>query len=92
MKLPPSVSDVLNFAASRHGITFQELLSRRQYQSFVAARAHAARALRTQGYSLPAIARYLGLHHTSVMHYLRKPGTPLDLEPVFPDESGIWAI
>jgi hypothetical protein len=54
----------------------EDLRSRNRFPELVALRARFCHAMRDQGYSLQQIGRYLGIHHTSVLHALRKNGGP----------------
>ena len=64
-----------------------------QKRRIVAARHDAARALHAVGYALKEIGSFLGVHHTSVLHALKKPQEPYIPEPIPDiDLSGEWAI
>lgn len=53
------------------GVTLEEALGRSRLRHIVIARFHVWRALRERGWSMPAIARRFGKHHTTILNGLR---------------------
>ena len=94
---PPRVREILQSAADHHSVTVQEILSNSQQPLLTAARSHVTFRLLDLGFSQAAIARHLGVHHTTILYYLRrysgraKAATP-EYHRESPDESGAWAI
>ena len=50
----------------------EDLRLKARYPELVLLRARFCRAMRDEHFSLPTIGRWLGIHHTSVMHLLRR--------------------
>jgi chromosomal replication initiation ATPase DnaA len=71
--VPEFVMPVLREEAQRYGTTVASILAGDRHRNVVYARAAACLRLRGRGKhaSLPAIGRWLGLHHTSVLHLIR---------------------
>lgn len=68
---------ILRSVASRHGLTVNQLKSKRRTAALVAARHEAAAQLAASlpGWTLPRIAKFIGYaDHTCVIHALRKMG------------------
>jgi len=88
---PKAVCEAVQIAARTHNLAPERILARSHERQPVAARRDVATHLRGRGYSLPQIGRALGLHHSTVLHYLQTAPSFLD-EWTGVDESGIWAI
>lgn len=72
MTLSPTVRTAISAAAHAHGVTKEEILSRKKKRKYVQARYMAMRMLHDQGWSLGRIGRALGVHHTTVLYAIRK--------------------
>lgn len=68
--MPPRVRAILAESAQKHAVSVRELIGPSRSRSIVAARRAAAVALRRHDMSLTEIGRYLGRHHTTVVHLL----------------------
>lgn len=92
-RLNPDVKREVRRAADSAGILHLELLRPNQHPHVVRARVEVMRFLRDRGYSYPAIAEALGMHHATVIKHLKRAKPEISREPVpFPDYSGEWAI
>lgn len=92
--LPVIVKQEFAHAAETYTVTIRLILSSSHAANVSAARLQVMRFLRDRGYSYPQIGKVFRMHHTSVMHALKrhpKPETPREPAP-FPDYSGEWAI
>lgn len=57
--------------SARYGVTFGDIIGRRRTQRVVEARHASIRAIRLMtGASTPAIGRFFGMNHTSILHAL----------------------
>lgn len=92
--LPSVVKQEFTRAAETHTLTVRLMLSSSQAANVSAARLEVMRFLRERGYSYPQIGKVFRMHHTSVMHALKRhPKPEITHEPApFPDYSGEWAI
>lgn len=92
--LPAVVKQEFTRAAEIHTVTVRLMLSSSQASNVSAARLEVMRFLRDRGYSYPQIGKVFRMHHTSVMHALKRhPKPEITREPApFPDYSGEWAI
>ena len=100
--IPPAVCGLISQIAAEHRTSPEEILSGFRGRNTAAARWEIIRALRLKnGNSVTVIGQWMGLHHTSVSHCLRRHGIapyattiPPDsgFDPAAPDESGVWAI
>lgn len=66
------------------------ILSSSRLRELVIGRMMIVYQLRTEGYSLKAIGRYLVRHHASVYQLQRKMEDVLKYPKVFPDEIRMW--
>lgn len=67
------INDIFEAACKVTGLTAREMRCTRRFRVFVRARLFAARKMRAEGYSYPAIAKALGgFNHTTIMYHLRK--------------------
>lgn len=70
--IPPVILDIMDAALLQHPTVSETLLLMGGRSThIVAARRSVARALRDKGYSLPVIGRWMGMHHTSIIHLLK---------------------
>ena len=88
--LPPRIEAILREACDAAGVTVDELLSRRQLPKIVKARTLAIEKLEAVGCSLMQTARYLGVHHSTVLYRHKKAAArPAEVADIpFPDLSG----
>ncbi len=68
------LDDILESVAVEHRVKARLLVAKGNHPHMVRIRAKVARLARSQGYSLPAIAKLLNRHHTTVIHLLSKYG------------------
>jgi chromosomal replication initiation ATPase DnaA len=68
----PAVLAIIKEVADRHLVSVSDVLNERYSEPAVAARTEASRILRAGGLSLPSIGRIFRLHHTTILHYLRR--------------------
>lgn len=73
-RIPTPIRRTMDETARECGMSVGEMLSACSQTVFVVARTRCAHRLRSQGFSLPQIARWMGRHHTTILHYLRKKG------------------
>ena len=100
-ELPPRIMAVIRLAAIENDVTPDRLFEEGKLggRAMLARRVAVCR-LRAMGFSLAEIGRFMGLHHTSVLHHLKVRRRQLgigrtskrDDDPVIPDLSGEWAI
>jgi hypothetical protein len=98
-KLPPKVQRVIDICAADWNVTSAAILSGTKVGDTARARRQVMQTLARQGYGQSQIARWLGLHPSSVNYGVRlKDGDiaktlreKLDDAPC-PDLSGEWAI
>ena len=69
--LPPRIRSYLAAAAQAEGVTVEDVLSTSRRAPVYAARQRVMRQLRGDGFSLPLIGRWMGRHHSTVVHALR---------------------
>lgn len=95
-KRPPAVQRILEAAAASQSITLTMLMSDIRTRQATNARVVAARELRAMGFSYASIGRWLGVHHTTVVHYFHgrriRVTMPVGGDLPYPDLSGEWAI
>jgi chromosomal replication initiation ATPase DnaA len=101
-ELPGLVLTLLRQAARQHSTTVADILDGVQLRNVTRARWQVIRELRAdpRHFSSPQIGRWLGLHHTSVLHALKLGSTrPYEssernaedsYDPDAPDYSGEW--
>lgn len=70
--MTPRVERYLDEAAERHQTTREAILSDARETAEVAARREVMQRLHDDGFSMMRIGRWLGRHHTTVLHHLRK--------------------
>jgi len=63
---------VLTEIAEKHGITVSDLFRKTRQQPLATARQEAIVGLKKLGWSVSRIARYFNIHHSTVIHALRK--------------------
>lgn len=79
MNLPKPVADAIQTAAQNHRLSPYALLQKTTARRIVNARRDCFLDLRSKGFSLPFIARWFGMHYSTVRHHLgvlSKPLTP----------------
>lgn len=64
--------DEIGLIALRHGITRDDILSRKKSRHIVEARNHCFWHFRQSGKSYPQIGRFFNRDHTTVLHGVRK--------------------
>ena len=101
LTVPPRIMAVIRLAAIENDVPPEKMFERGKVGGRAAvARRTAVCRIRAMGFSLQEIARFMGLHHTSVLHHLKQRRRQLGLgqarrredDPVLPDLSGEWAI
>jgi hypothetical protein len=72
--LPPGASlpEIVSWVASQHGLPVAALRARHRGADVVRARWHAFADAHAAGFSLPRIGRWFGVHHTTVLHGVRR--------------------
>lgn len=94
-KLPPRVALALRAAAGDCGVTVEMILSGVRQPRVVRARRQASLTLRRMGFTVSDTARYLRLHHSSVLKMpaeRKRIAQNREVEIPCPDLSGEWAI
>ena len=72
--MPPRVRDYAAAAAREHGVSVADVLGRGRTAPVYAARRRVMRQLRVDGFTLTLIGRWMGRHHSTVVHALRVQG------------------
>lgn len=94
--VPPAVLRAMKCAAEDFNLSLPELLNGKS-DTKVKARRRCIQTLRRMGFSLTEIGRFMGRHHTTVLHALGGHSPRLSPEEQLasipcPDLSGEWAI
>lgn len=89
-KVRELVTDICEF----HEVPLEKFLEGKRGTSYTAARSACVKRLRGMGMSLSEIGQQLGIHHTSVLYYIRRPVRVAlkNRDIPCPDLSGEWAI
>lgn len=69
---PTAARAACDQACEEHDVGIRDLMSPRRTPRLARARWRAMQIMRDRGASLPAIGRHLQLHHTTVLHGLRR--------------------
>ena len=72
---------------NREGILPKEVLSKMQSRNLVHVRRLFSLAARNDGFSFPEIGRFLGRHHSSIIHLVKQ--LPLDTTRVVPTDETV---
>lgn len=95
-RLPPAIWAIVKLEASKWAVLPSDLLSGSRTQFIVRARHAVIQKLQANGHSQTQIARWLGMHPSSVCYYEHRrraiSSLPSPYEIPCPDLSGEWAI
>ena len=76
------MSDLSKSIINLHGITLNEAKSKSRRPDILLARIEIVKKLRSEGYSLPMIGRFLNKHHTSIIYYTKQKSIDRPYKPV----------
>jgi DnaA-like protein len=75
---PPTVKRVIELCADDYRVTAGMILGPSRSQQVSRARCKAIKILRGMKFSSPQIGRFLHIHHSSVLHALKRHLSPMD--------------
>jgi len=90
MNLPERAAELGHLVCDGHGVGLDEVLGRDRHRRVSVVRGKVVAAWRREGYGLSEIGRWLGRHHTSVLHMLRM--TEWREEDLFRRRSGAFRV
>ena len=77
------------FATDQHGVTAEDIASKRKFETFVRARRDAVGMVYAARPDIPlaALGRLFGVHHTTVLHMLQALGIHQRVKPIDPEKA-----
>lgn len=86
-------ADITNLCAELFDVPVEDLISAKRQRRISEARFALYAALRLRGWSYPRIGNFVGRHHTSILHGIRKADYLMDRYPVYAErveKMSVW--